>query len=143
MDLGQKVSQNSSCKAPNPWYNRGMKDKIEPSFKAPQIDALLSEIIFNGKDRVTCIKEGICITCDEAHGIVATSFRDDVSRKEYSISAMCQSCQDDVFGHDEEDDEPDEDWDDESSFTSAGMGMDDSYAHGEDFGYFGEAGLWD
>ena len=117
-----------------------MKDnKIDAAFKAPQIDALLTEIIFNGKDRVTCISEGICVTCDEAHGLVATSFRDDISRKEYSISGMCQSCQDDVFGHGE----PDEDWDDEDAFTSAGYGMDESYAHGEDFGFFGEAGLWD
>ena len=119
-----------------------MKDEIQPSFKAPQIDALLSEIIFNGKDRVTCISEGICVTCDEARDLKATSFRDDISRKEYSISGMCQSCQDDVFGADE-DDEPDEDWDDESAFTSAGMGMDESYYPQEDFGYFGEAGLWD
>ncbi len=103
-----------------------MKDEINAAFKAPQIDALLSEIIFNGKDRVTCISEGICVTCDEAHGLVATSFRDDISRKEYSISGMCQSCQDDVFGHEDED-EPCEDWDDEDAFTSAGWGTDESY----------------
>ena len=37
-----------------------------------------------------------------------------------------------------------EGWDDdEDAFASAGFGMDESYAHGEDFGYFGEAGLWD
>jgi len=42
-----------------------------------------------------------------------------------------------------EEDEPSEDWDDESALASAGFGMDESYAHGEDFGYFGEAGLWD
>jgi hypothetical protein len=120
-----------------------MKDnKIEAAFKAPQVDALLTEIIFNGKDRVTCISEGICVTCDEARDLKATSFRDDISRKEYSISGMCQSCQDDVFGHEDED-EPDEDWDDEDAFTSAGWGTDESYAHGEDFGFFGEAGLWD
>ena len=124
------------------WYNRGMKDRIEPSYKAPQIDALLSQIIFNGKDRVEVIASGDCLTCDEARDLKATSFRDDISRKEYSISGMCQSCQDDVFGPDQ-DDEPDEDWDDEDAFTSAGMGMDESYAHGEDFGFFGEAGLWD
>ena len=100
-----------------------MKDQIQPSFKAPAIDALLSEIIFNGKDRVTCIKEGTCITCDEAQGLIATSFRDDVSRKEYAISAMCQSCQDDVFGHGE----PEEDWDDDEAFGSAGMGTDEYY----------------
>ena len=88
-----------------------MKDQIQPSYKAPAIDAMLSEIIFNGKDRVTCIQEGICLTCDDAHGIIATSFRDDISRKEYAISAMCQSCQDDIFGHGEPDDEPEDPWD--------------------------------
>ena len=74
---------------------------MQPTYKAPQIDALLSEIIFNGKDRATCVREGTCVTCD-AKGIIATSFRDDVSRKEYQISGMCQSCQDEVFsdGHD-------------------------------------------
>ena len=84
---------------------------------------LLTQIIWNGKDRQTCIEEGICLTCDEAKGLIATSFRDDVSRKEYAISAMCQSCQDDVFGHDE----PDEDWDDDEAFGSAGMGTDEYY----------------
>jgi len=117
-----------------------MKDQINPAWKAPQIDALLSEIVFNGKDRVTCIKEGTCITCDDAKGIKATSFRDDISRKEYAISAMCQSCQDDVFGvsDDElEDEDCDEGihseqfdrdgWDDEAALGSAGFGMDETY----------------
>ena len=108
------------------WYNRGMKDRIEPSYKAPQIDALLSEIIFNGKDRVEVIASGDCLTCDEARDLKATSFRDDISRKEYSISGMCQSCQDDVFGHEGED-EPCEDWDDEDAFGSAGWGTDEYY----------------
>ena len=103
---------------------------MEPTYKAPAIDALLSEIIFNGKDRPTCIREGICITCDDAQGIKATSFRDDISRKEYAISAMCQSCQDDVFGvSDDEPEEPfDRDgWDDEEALGSAGFGMDETY----------------
>ncbi len=114
-----------------------MKDQIQPAWKAPQIDALLSEIVFNGKDRVTCIKEGTCITCDDAHGIIASSFRDDVSRKEYAISDMCQSCQDDVFGvSDDEPDEPYEDegvdpwdsqWADDDALGSAGMGTDEYY----------------
>jgi len=96
-----------------------------------------------GVDRVQTIAGGDCISCDEARDLKATSFRDDISRKEYSISGMCQSCQDDLFGMDEADDEPEDYEDDEQAFTSAGMGMDESYAHGEDFGYFGEAGLWD
>ena len=113
-----------------------MKDEITPAWKAPQIDALLSEIIFNGKDRPTCIREGICITCDDAHGIIASSFRDDVSRKEYAISAMCQSCQDDVFGmgapealdiEEPESDPWDSQWADDDALGSAGMGTDEYY----------------
>ena len=104
-----------------------MKDQIQPAWKAPQIDALLSEIIFNGKDRVEVISSGDCLTCDEARDLKATSFRDDVSRKEYAISGMCQSCQDDVFGVGEPDDEPCEDWDDEDAFGSAGWGTDEYY----------------
>ena len=122
-----------------------MKDKITPSWKSDTMNGeldLLSQIIWNGKDRRTCIEEGICLTCDDAKGIKATSFRDDISRKEYAISAMCQSCQDDVFGHGEPDDEPeDEDydegihseqfdrdgWDDEAALGSAGFGMDETY----------------
>jgi hypothetical protein len=111
------------------WYNRGMKDRIEPSYKAPEIDALLKEIIFNGKDRVEVIASGDCLTCDEARDLKATSFRDDVSRKEYAISGMCQSCQDDVFGH--EDEEPVDPWDDhyadDDALGSAGMGTDEYY----------------
>ncbi len=110
-----------------------MKDKITPSVKSDTINGeldLLSQIIWNGKDRRTCIEEGICLTCDDAHGIIASSFRDDVSRKEYAISAMCQSCQDDVFGV--SDDEPEENfdrdgWDDEAALGSAGFGMDETY----------------
>ena len=111
--------------APTPCY--GIIAVMEPTYKAPQIDALLSEIIFNGKDRVTCIKEGTCITCDEAQGLIATSFRDDVSRKEYAISAMCQSCQDDVFGVSDDEPYEDEMWADDDALGSAGMGTDEYY----------------
>ena len=109
-------------------------ENITPSWKSDTINGeldLLSQIIWNGKDRQTCIEEGICLTCDEAKGLIATSFRDDVSRKEYAISAMCQSCQDDVFGvsDDEPDDEPYEDemWADDDALGSAGMGTDEYY----------------
>ena len=30
--------------------------------------------------------------------LISSPFRDDLSRKEYSISGMCQDCQDEVFG---------------------------------------------
>ena len=76
---------------------------------------------------MTCIKEGTCITCDEAQGLIATSFRDDVSRKEYAISAMCQSCQDDVFGVSDDEPYEDEMWADDDALGSAGMGTDEYY----------------
>ena len=41
-----------------------------------------------------------CVTCVKPVG----EFKNDISRKEYGISGMCQQCQDDTFG------EPD--WDD-------------------------------
>ena len=125
-----------------------MKDEITPSFKSDTINGeldLLSQIIWNGKDRRTCIEEGICITCDDAKGIKATSFRDDISRKEYSISAMCQSCQDDVFGHGEPDDD---EWPDEEppemsdveadadTLASAGWGTDEDYGYSGDLDNF-------
>jgi len=89
------------------------------------MESALSSIF--GVDRVQVISDGNCISCDEARDLKASSFRDDISRKEYSISGMCQSCQDDLFGEDD-DDEPE--------------GFDD-FEPREDFGYFGEAGLWD
>ena len=43
------------------------------------------------------IKDEICVTCG-SNKIQMTDFKDDLSRKEFSISHMCQVCQDSVFG---------------------------------------------
>jgi len=40
------------------------------------------------------IASGNCPTCNEKVG----EFRDELSKKEFSISGMCQKCQDSVFG---------------------------------------------
>ena len=53
----------------------------------------LSEKTF-GRSRTQSIIDNICVICGED----ATDFRDDVSRREYTISGMCQMCQDKVFG---------------------------------------------
>lgn len=42
------------------------------------------------------VKRNACSTC--GGDIVENDFKDELSRKEYSISGMCQSCQDSVFG---------------------------------------------
>lgn len=40
------------------------------------------------------IEEELCPLCRK----LITKFRDSISEREYSISGMCQSCQDSVFG---------------------------------------------
>lgn len=37
-----------------------------------------------------------CITCGSG-AVKAEDFKDDLSRKEFTISGMCQECQDSVF----------------------------------------------
>ena len=69
---------------------------MDASKKSPVIEALLSSL--TGVSRVGAVQEASCVTC----GGEARIFRDDLSRKEYTISAMCQDCQDKVFGAPEE-----------------------------------------
>ncbi len=42
-------------------------------------------------------EDNICNLCGEQ----ILSFRDELSQKEYNISAMCQNCQDEYFGREE------------------------------------------
>lgn len=63
----------------------------EPSKKAPQIDLALSRL--TGKSREIQIASAQCMTCSGN----ATEFTDDLSRREYTISGMCQTCQDSTF----------------------------------------------
>ena len=39
------------------------------------------------------VKDGFCPTC----GKRLTGFRDELSRKEYIVSGICQQCQDSIF----------------------------------------------
>ena len=48
------------------------------------------------------IMQSICVTCPAP--IVDADFDNELSRKEYGISGMCQSCQDNVFGDNNEED---------------------------------------
>ena len=47
-----------------------------------------------GIKRSTAIDAQICVTC----GGDAIVFNDGLSLREYKISSMCQTCQDEVFG---------------------------------------------
>jgi len=55
----------------------------------------ISDLIF-GRTRTESISGDVCVT----FGGKADTFRNDISKKEYSIGGMCQSCQDSIFGKD-------------------------------------------
>lgn len=41
------------------------------------------------------VEQGMCPFCGEP--VKEEDFRDDISRKEYEMSGMCQACQDNTF----------------------------------------------
>jgi hypothetical protein len=62
--------------------------------KSPEIDAFLTGLTATRYSRPLSVQMGVCATCDG----IAEEFRDDLSRKEYTISGMCQACQDKIWG---------------------------------------------
>lgn len=46
-----------------------------------------------GRSRAQCFERLVCLTCGQS----AEEFRDAASKVEYSLSAMCQQCQDGTF----------------------------------------------
>ena len=66
--------------------------------KAPEIEAFLS-LLINSRSSLTreeTIEQGICAGCEG--DVLDTSFRDPLSFKEFTISGLCQKCQDEIFG---------------------------------------------
>jgi len=47
-----------------------------------------------GHTQTDAINQSVCVMC----GRSVILFRDTLSKKEYSISGMCQKCQDEIFG---------------------------------------------
>lgn len=70
---------------------------MTPTTKAPAIDQLLASL--TGVDRKTSIKTNRCVFCKKSID-PDTEFRDALSRKEFTISGICQKCQDATFGTD-------------------------------------------
>ncbi|MEK9748239.1 MAG: hypothetical protein VW443_04775 [Pseudomonadales bacterium] len=60
-----------------------------PSEKSPQLEQFLENLM----GRTTAVLLDYCVICRKP----AENFRDDLSRKEFTISGMCQACQDEVF----------------------------------------------
>ena len=70
---------------------------LTATLKHPEIEAMLS--LLTGVSRVGAVAERSCVSCSGE----AKSFTDSVSEKEYTISGLCQTCQDSVFGVSKED----------------------------------------
>lgn len=51
--------------------------------------------VFGG--RREAIANGQCMKAPQGCGKLAGEFRDEVSRREYAMSALCQACQDSVY----------------------------------------------
>lgn len=67
----------------------------EPSKKSDEMRQFLDNVTQStfGRKRHNSIVADICVSC----GGPATEFKDELSRREYSISGLCQKCQDEVF----------------------------------------------
>jgi len=52
----------------------------------------ISQMIY-GRSHIHAINNNICVDCQKP----ATQFKDDISAKEYTITGLCQECQDSVF----------------------------------------------
>jgi hypothetical protein len=68
---------------------------MKPSEKSPEMEGFLEAMTTSayGRGRKDSIESDTCVTC----GRKADTFRDGLSKKEFSISGMCQQCQDSVF----------------------------------------------
>tara|TARA_B100001029_G_scaffold179043_1_gene187201 strand:+ start:1355 stop:1573 length:219 start_codon:yes stop_codon:yes gene_type:complete len=72
-----------------------MSNQIEKEKKSEVIEKMLEEVSKHlGTPRSIAFKTGVCVMCSKE----ATSFRDAMSEREYSISGMCQECQDNIWG---------------------------------------------
>lgn len=71
---------------------------MEPSEKSPQWGKFLEENF----GRTTAITGGNCVPPPIGCGKPVEGFRDRLSEKEYTISGLCQNCQDEIFGVDDE-----------------------------------------
>ena len=69
-------------------------DMARPTLKNPDIDVLL--VSLTGRSRVQSIKSDVCVYGEEDYTHIV-DFRDAISAREYSISGMCQTCQDRIW----------------------------------------------
>ena len=67
---------------------------MKPLSKNPKIDKFITSM--TGINRVASIIKEICPFCNER--VDPYNFKDALSLKEFTISGLCQKCQDEMFG---------------------------------------------
>jgi hypothetical protein len=77
---------------------KGTTNMATPTEKNRSLSNFLDGLLPEGVTRQDSIQKDICATCRKP----ATDFSDDMSRREFCISGMCQACQDAVFADPEE-----------------------------------------
>jgi len=75
-------------------YSNQEIQMAEPSEKSPAIEAFLEKMA----GRTTAIKSDRCVRPPVGCEGPATEFRDELSKREYRVSGLCQKCQDKIFG---------------------------------------------
>ena len=76
-----------------------MNNDLKGTDKSPEMEEALNKItraIFK-RERTG----DVCVTCG-SNKVKPEDFRDNLSRKEFRISKMCQACQDSVFNDDDD-----------------------------------------
>lgn len=70
---------------------------MKPTQKAPELEEIFKTLF--GYDRKKSIESDVCALCNSS--VSEDSFRTPLAKKEFTISGMCQKCQDE-FSFDEE-----------------------------------------
>jgi len=71
---------------------------MKPSDKSPELEAEITRVFEH--DRRSCIEANRCVPPPIGCGQPVAGFRDEASRKEYTISGLCQDCQDKIWVED-------------------------------------------
>jgi hypothetical protein len=83
LDLSVAIS------APLNWIK---EEIMKPTKKAVAVEKFLNTMTVI--PRMNAIENNVCALC----GKDASKFKDEISVREFAISGLCQSCQDEVFG---------------------------------------------
>ena len=69
-----------------------------------ELELLKEEMAYKlfGRSKVLAVAGGQCVKCGSSVVLSkdgGLDFRDELSEREYSISGLCQTCQDGIFGY--------------------------------------------